>query len=169
MLQILFWLIFFLTALSANNAIPSQLNKNEITFDSFNKCQNINPKVQAAHIIQNITISPNPLIADNTAEFTISLSTANYTFKNDSLMEIDVMVNGDYYGFNTTLFCNNPDNSDCPKKDINKTLTLFIKVGLPNNYQITVVLIDTVYSGEFSYDIAADCLEANVTIPTSVN
>ncbi|CAG8828632.1 32788_t:CDS:2, partial [Gigaspora margarita] len=100
---------------------------------------NIDPEAQAAHIIQNITISPNPLIADNTAEFTISLSTANYTFKNDILMEIDVMVNG---------------------------ITMD---GLPNNYQITIALIDTVYSGEFSYNIAANCLEANVMIPTSVN
>ncbi|KAF0552792.1 hypothetical protein F8M41_021034 [Gigaspora margarita] len=108
------------------------------------------------------------MIAASTAEFTISLSTSNFTFKSDTFMKIDVMVNSEYYGFNSTLFCNNPDNSDCPKNDINKTLTLSIKNGLPNNYQITVSLVDPVNSGGIKFDIAADCLEADVGIPTSV-
>ncbi|CAG8571849.1 29087_t:CDS:2 [Gigaspora margarita] len=141
---------------------------NEIAFNSFNKCHFIEPEAEAAHIIQNIIISPNPIIAASTAEFTISLSTANFTFKSDTYMKIDVMVNSEYYGFNSTLFCNNPDNSDCPKNDINKTLTLSIKNGLPNNYQITVSLVDPVNSGGLKFYIAADCLEADVGIPTSV-
>ncbi|RIB20906.1 aspartic peptidase domain-containing protein [Gigaspora rosea] len=108
------------------------------------------PEAEAAHIIQNIIISPNPVTAASTAEFTISLSTANFTFRSDTFMKIDVMANIEYYGFNSTLFCNNPDNSDCPKNDINKTLTLSIK------------------NGGLKFDIAADCLEADVGIPTSV-
>ncbi|CAG8500073.1 13511_t:CDS:2 [Gigaspora rosea] len=123
---------------------------NEISFNSFKKCHFIEPEAEAAHIIQNIIISPNPVTAASTAEFTISLSTANFTFRSDTFMKIDVMANIEYYGFNSTLFCNNPDNSDCPKNDINKTLTLSIK------------------NGGLKFDIAADCLEADVGIPTSV-